>query len=151
MEIQQARTKIQRYCARKEHCEYEIRGKLISYELQNNEIELILEELRDLNFWNEERYAQAFVHDKQMFHSWGPMKIAYALKRKHVPSAIIDMAMRRIEYKTYYRTLSSLLQKKYQVTTYKDNNDARKKLSRYAQNKGYPYDMINEVLDDILL
>lgn len=150
MEIEKATKKIQQYCSGKERCESQIKEKLSSYELHENEIEDILYQLRTLNFWNEERYARAYAHDKQKFNSWGPFKIRYSLSQKHVDSSLIDKALKTIDYKTFKNALQNLLIKKYEYRQFNDKYNARKKLTAYASNKGYTYDMINTVLDEII-
>lgn len=152
MEIAKVIEKIQRYCARSEHCESEIRKKLLTYEpeLKETDIEDILLHLQKFNYWDERRYAMAYVHDKHEFNYWGPMKISYALKGKEVPDTIIYEAMKQVNEEEYLDTLHYLLHKKYSLDTYENTLEARKKLSRYAQNKGYTYELINSVLGKIL-
>ncbi len=140
--------KIERYCVSRERCASEIRERLVKYypEIGEDEIEDILFHLKNTNFWNEERFASAFVHDKHEFNAWGPIKIRFALKNKQVDERIIYEAMQRIDDEKYIDMLYGLLQRKYKLTSYEDEMDARVKLSQYAQSKGYPYDMINVAL-----
>lgn len=150
MDFSEIRIKIQRYCARKERCESQIRKKLKTYEASENDIERILKELKHYNFWNEQRFAASYVHDKHKFNSWGPFKIRNALSGLQVNETLIDKAMSSISYEEFEETLHRLLVKKYKINSYENEIIARKKLSAYAQNKGYSYDMINAVLGELL-
>jgi len=141
-----AREKIQAYCAYQERCHKEVTMKLRSWGLIQEAIDVLITELIQFNFLNEERYARSFARGKFRIKKWGQMKIRMALKKRDVYFKCIDLAMLEIDDKAYLNTLKHLLQKKNE--TLKETNSYKRKikLTRYLVTKGYEYDLIHDTL-----
>lgn len=141
-----AREKIQAYCAYQERCHKEVTMKLKSWGLIHEAIDVLITELIQFNFLNEERYARSFARGKFRIKKWGKMKIRMALKKRDVYFKCIDLAMLEIDDKAYLNTLKHLLQKKNE--TLKETNSYKRKikLTRYLVTKGYEYDLIHDTL-----
>lgn len=141
-----AREKIQAYCAYQERCHKEVTMKLRSWGLIQEAIDVLITELIQFNFLNEERYARCFARGKFRIKKWGKMKIRMALKKRDVYFKCIDLAMLEIDDKAYLNTLKHLLQKKNE--TLKETNSYKRKikLTRYLVTKGYEYDLIHDTL-----
>lgn len=141
-----AREKIQAYCAYQERCHKEVTMKLRSWGLIQEAIDVLITELIQFNFLNEERYARSFARGKFRIKKWGKMKIRMALKKRDVYFKCIDLAMLEIDDKAYLNTLKHLLQKKNE--TLKETNSYKRKikLTRYLVTKGYEYDLIHDTL-----
>lgn len=141
-----AREKIQAYCAYQERCHKEVTMKLKSWGLIQEAIDVLITELIQFNFLNEERYARSFARGKFRIKKWGKMKIRMALKKRDVYFKCIDLAMLEIDDKAYLNTLKHLLQKKNE--TLKETNSYKRKikLTRYLVTKGYEYDLIHDTL-----
>ena len=144
-----AREKIQAYCAYQERCHKEVTMKLKSWGLIQEAIDVLITELIQFNFLNEERYARSFARGKFRIKKWGKMKIRMALKKRHVYFKCIDLAMLEIDDKAYLNTLKHLLQKKNE--TLKETNSYKRKikLTRYLVTKGYEYDLIRDALEEL--
>jgi len=144
-----AREKIQAYCAYQERCHKEVTMKLKSWGLIQEAIDVLITELIQFNFLNEERYARSFARGKFRIKKWGKMKIRMALKKRDVYFKCIDLAMLEIDDKTYLNTLKHLLQKKNE--TLKETNSYKRKikLTRYLVTKGYEYDLIRDALEEL--
>ena len=144
-----AREKIQAYCAYQERCHKEVTMKLKSWGLIQEAIDVLITELIQFNFLNEERYARSFARGKFRIKKWGKMKIRMALKKRDVYFKCIDLAMLEIDDKAYLNTLKHLLQKKNE--TLKETNSYKRKikLTRYLVTKGYEYDLIRDALEEL--
>ena len=57
----EASQKIAKFCAYQERCHQEVRDKLFSYGLFKDDVEMIIYELTQQDFLNEERFALAFA------------------------------------------------------------------------------------------
>ena len=107
-----ARQKIQAYCAYQERCHQEVTKKLKSWGLIPDAIDLLITELMQANFLNEERYSRAFARGKFRIKKWGKVKIRSALKSKNIFQKCIDLAMEEIDDEAYLCTLHSVLKVK---------------------------------------
>lgn len=137
MSAEEARLKAEAYCSLSEHCKSEVLGKLQQWGAPEKSWEAILNHLEKERYVDESRYATFFVRDKYRFNQWGRIKIAQALRMKHIPSACIDEAMEEIDEQEYLNILTSLLKKK--VRSIKASNDYERngKLVRFAAGHGY--------------
>lgn len=137
MSAEEARLKAEAYCSLSEYCKSEVLGKLQQWGAPEKTWEAILNHLEKERYVDESRYATFFVRDKYRFNQWGRIKIAQALRMKHIPSACIDEAMEEIDEQEYLNILTSLLKKK--VRSIKASNDYERngKLVRFAAGHGY--------------
>lgn len=144
-----AREKIQAYCAYQERCHQEVTRKLKSWGLISEAIELLISELRQFNFLNEERYARSFSRGKFRIKKWGRKKIRAELKKREVYDKCIDFAMEEIDDKAYFETLKEVLQKKNEHEKESDSYRRKAKLTRYLVSRGYEYDLIRDALEEL--
>ena len=129
----------------------EVSMKLKSWGLIQEAIDLLIIELIQFNFLNEERYARSFARGKFRIKKWGKLKIRMALKKREVNFKCIDIAMLEIDDKTYLNTLKELLQKKNDILKETNSYKRKMKLIRYLVNRGYEYDLIHDALVELKL
>ena len=129
----------------------EVSIKLKSWGLIQEAIDLLIIELIQFNFLNEERYARSYARGKFRIKKWGKLKIRMALKKREVFFKCIDIAMLEIDDKTYLNTLKELLQKRNDILKETNLNKRKMKLIRYLVNKGYEYDLIHDALVELNL
>ena len=129
----------------------EVSMKLKSWGLIQEAIDLLIIELIQFNFLNEERYARSFARGKFRIKKWGKLKIRMALKKRDVYFKCIDLAMLEIDDKTYLITLKELLQKKNDILKETNSYKRKMKLIRYLVNRGYEYDLIHDALVELKL
>tara|TARA_B100000214_G_C23873078_1_gene583607 strand:+ start:479 stop:874 length:396 start_codon:yes stop_codon:yes gene_type:complete len=129
----------------------EVTMKLKSWGLIQEAIDLLIIELIQFNFLNEERYARSFARGKFRIKKWGKLKIRMALKKREVYFKCIDLAMLEIDDKTYLNTLKELLQKKNDVLKETNSYKRKMKLIRYLVTRGYEYDLIHDALVELKL
>ena len=150
-DLHTAREKIQAYCAYQERCHMEVMIKLKSWGLIQEAIDLLIVELIQYNFLNEERYARSFSRGKFRIKKWGKIKIRTALKKRDVYFKCIDLAMLEIDDKTYLNTLKELLQKKNDILKETNLYKRKMKLISYLVSRGYEYDLIHDALVELKL
>jgi len=129
----------------------EVTMKLKSWGLIQEAIDLLIIELIQFNFLNEERYARNYARGKFRIKKWGKLKIRMALKKREVNFKCIDFAMLEIDEKTYLDTLKELLQKKNDVLKETNLYKRKMKLINYLVNRGYEYDLIYDSLVELKL
>lgn len=148
-DLEIARQKIQAYCAYQERCHQEVSIKLSSWGLIPAAVDLLIAELMQLNFLNEERYARSFARGKFRIKRWGRIKITIALKRKGIYPKCIDLAMEEIDNESYLKTLRSVLESKNQLLKDKNSYQRKIKLTRYLLSKGYEHHLILDALAEM--
>ncbi len=129
----------------------EVKMKLKSWGLIQEAIDLLIVELIQYNFLNEERYARSFARGKFRIKKWGKIKIRTALKKRDVYFKCIDLAMLEIDDKTYLNTLKELLQKKNDILKETNLYKRKMKLISYLVTRGYEYDLIHDALVELKL
>lgn len=144
----QARLKLESYCAYQERAQQEVRNKLYEYGLYPNEVEQIISELIENNFLNEERFAKAYVSGKFKIKKWGKLKIVQGLKFKQVSSPLIKLALKEIDLNDYYETLLAILTKKSNSLVENDAFKRKNKLAQYALSRGFEGNLVWEILNN---
>jgi regulatory protein len=146
-----ALTKAMALCSHRELCCDDLRNRLISYDLGNNDTEKIIGILIKENFINETRYATSFVRDKFKYNKWGRIKIAAHLNSKKIPSETIRTALDSIDNEDYIKFLKELIAGHMKSVKAKNQYDLKGKLLRYGLSKGFEspllYDILNEIED----
>lgn len=143
--------KIIKYCTYQERCHSEVRTKLLKMEIYGDKLEEIMSFLITEKFLNEERYAKAVARGKHRNNKWGRHKIIRLLKSKYVSEYCIQESLKEIEEDEYFEMLKQILSKQKESYLRKTFNDfqLRHKLSNYAAQKGYEYELINAALGEI--
>ena len=147
---QKAFEKIKYYCAYQERSHAEVKKKLYGFGLYKNEVELLMSQLIEENYLNEERFAMAFAGGKFRIKQWGKIKIKYELKQRQVSDYSIKIALSAIPDDDYEKTLQKLAAEKLATLKTEQNIFTKKsKLQNYLVGKGYEYNVVAEVLKNV--
>ncbi len=127
-------------CAKGEHCEHELREKMMRWEISPEKADEIIEKLRADSFIDDERFARAYALDKLRYNQWGREKIRFMLRGMHIPSAAIEYGLGEIEEDEYEEIKRKLIEKKEREI--KDANPyvRRAKLQRFLYSRGFYID-----------
>ena len=142
--------KIRQYCAYQERSHREVREKLFSMGLYENQVEELISSLIADDFLNEGRYAITFAGGKFRIKGWGKVKIKYELKRNGVSDYCIRKALQAIDNEAYINMLEKqLLLKGKALETEKNLFIKKNKIRNYLLQKGFENDLINDTLHKI--
>ena len=144
-----ALNKAMNLCSQREYCIEDIRGKLASWGIENDDAERILEILIKENFINETRYASAFVRDRFKYNKWGKVKIVAHLKAKNIPGEVIRQAIDSIDNEQYFKFIRELINGHRRTIKAKNQYDLKAKLLRYGLSKGFESSLLYEILNDL--
>ena len=145
---EQALSILQQMCSKKEYCPRDISTKLRQWGVEGADDELI-EILKDDNFISEERYCNAYVNDKVKFSKWGKNKIRYQLSGKGLQDKHIDLALENVDREEYMEIMNKELEKKLHSIKEEDPFKRKEKLSRFAQQRGYEWELVSEVMESL--
>lgn len=143
-------------CSRREYCCADIRTKasaaLVKQGMDKDQVpeaaKIILDSLVKDKYLDDLRYARAFVADKASIAGWGPGKIRYALIMKGIDTLIISEAISGADADKAGRRLYRLLETKWKSLS--DDPAGKMKLCRFAMGRGYLYDDIMPVIEEII-
>ena len=133
---------ITRYCAKSEHCTRDVVTKLRSWEVEEEEINSMLERLREENFLNDARYARAFVNDKWKLDHWGKRKIRHQLFLKNIDDSLVFPLLDAIDEEEYTTELAAQLSRKEKELEGDDKNQITTKLFNFAVSRGFEEELI---------
>src|SRR5688572_5536586 len=100
----EAKQKIEAFCAYQERCDFEVRQKLFSWGLFQEDVDALISDLITHNFLNEQRFAEAYVSGKFRIKKWGRVKIRQQLKLRKISEYSIKKGMQVIDDEEYIKT-----------------------------------------------
>ncbi len=142
----QAFLKICNWCAFQERTQQEVRDKLYTYGLHQQQVELMISRVINEGFLSEERFAMAYAGGKFRMLGWGREKIKAGLKFKRVSDYCIRKALAQIDDKDYHQKLKSVIAKRGKEVKEKTLFKRNYKLAQYAISRGFESDLVWEIL-----
>ena len=138
-----------RLCSSGEKCEHDVREKLLTWGMTEEEIEKAMAYLRENKFVDDERFTNFFVRDKLKLNRWGRIKISFTLRHKGIKSSTIEEAMSKINEKEYTAILKELLQQKIKAIGGISSQNDKAKVLRFAAQRGFSSEEIFKTLDNL--
>ncbi|GAB6170434.1 hypothetical protein JCM1393_28940 [Clostridium carnis] len=128
----------------------ELIDKLILKGYEKDSIDKTIEFLKQYNFLNDENYTKMYIKDKMK--SQGQNKIKYTLIKKGINEELIKDEIANINSDTQREVAYSLGKKKYDILCKKESDKYKlsQKLYRYLISKGYEYDIVSNVVKNII-
>jgi regulatory protein len=140
--------KMAKYCAYQERCVKDVRDKLKTFEIPEEEKAKILDYLLDNRFVNDERFAKSFVRGKVNQSGWGVNKIRFHLIQKGIDKDIIEEALGQTDEEAYRQRLIEILKTKAKTVKADSDFEKKRKLAAYAMQKGFEGSLVWEVLKE---
>ncbi|WP_024479169.1 regulatory protein RecX [Cellulophaga baltica] len=148
--LDEARKKLESYCAYQDRCHKEVNQKLKDMGMIPSAIDQIIYTLIQDNFLNEERFSKSFARGKFNIKKWGKNRIINELKQRGISKYNITTALKEIDEDDYLETLTVLAQKRLDAISEKNIQKRRKKLADYLLYRGWEshlvYDKITELI-----
>ena len=141
--------KMAKYCAYQERCVKDVRDKLKTYDIPQEDRDKILVFLLDNRFVNDERFAKSFVRGKVNQSGWGLNKIRFHLMQKGITKELIDEAMGQTDEEVYRQRLIDILKTKSKTVKAETDYEKKRKLAAYAMQKGFEGSLVWEVVKNL--
>ncbi len=145
-DLQRLASKAEQLCARSEHCEQQVREKLILWGASPQEAENIVKALKNARFIDDSRFAHAYVNDKLRYQKWGRIKIRQYLRHLGISNETIEECLAEIDEDEYRDILLSLLRAKERTTKASSPYELRGKLARFAASRGFEASLVFPLL-----
>ena len=140
--------KMAKYCAYQERCIKDVRDKLKSFDIPEEDKGKIMDFLLDNRFVDNERYAMSFVRGKVNQSGWGMNKIRFHLIQKGISKDLIDEALGQTDEEVYRQRLIDILKTKSKTIKAATDYEKKRKLAAYAMQKGFEGSLVWEVLKE---
>jgi len=148
--VDEAKKKLEHYCAYQERCHKEVRQKLKDMYMIPEAIDVIIVHLLEHNFLNEERFAKTFVSGKFKIKRWGRRRLTFELKRKDISKININQALSEINEGEYTEVFNDLAEKRLPFIEETNKTKKKKKLADYLLYRGWEshlvYAKVNELI-----
>lgn len=106
--------------------------------------EQITNKLIELGMLNDQKFAEAFVHDRALLRPTSRRKMIAELRKKRVPEEVIQITL-QAEPTDDLTALRDIVAKKRNLSKYKRDE---LKLMQYLARQGFGYDNIKQVLSE---
>jgi len=149
LSINEIKQRAGRFCAFRERSPNELLEKMKSWGASEQEAEQLLDELTDLGYVNEQRFANAFCNDKFEFNSWGKQKIKANIYAHRLSEKAIQQALDRIDVQRYEERLRDLGGQKWSRLEKDELVKRKQKTVNYLANKGFELDLIWKIISEL--
>ena len=149
MTEEQALQKLAALCSQSEHCTSEMKEKMTRWGIDEDAQQRVVEYLVANRYVDDRRYARSFVNDKLKYNKWGPRKIEQSLWMKHIDESILREAIDDVDNEEYISVLRPLLTSKRKTTKAETDYEMNQKLLRFAIGRGFTFEQVKEVIDDV--
>jgi len=143
-----------RYLGRRQYSTSELRIKLKQKGYETEYINEVLDDLKKKNYLDDTKFAEMFVEEKIKLKLWGEQKLKSELIKRGIKSEIISDILRdKISDEDKLNNAMIIASKKYDTLKNRNvkNDVIKRKLVTFLNSRGYNYDVIKEVCDDLII
>jgi len=149
MRLQEARDSAYKLLSYRMRSTGEMRNRLDKKSFLPDEIDITIEQLKKLNYLNDNEFVKTFAKEKVKLKMIGPRLLRSELFKYYIEPSLIDQAINEIyETNDVYLLIEKHLEKKGVSRGDILDNSKKKKLSDYLIRKGFSWVQINEVFSD---
>ena len=148
--VDEAKRKLESYCAYQERCHKEVRQKLKDMYMIPEAIDIIIVHLMEHNFLNEERFSKSFARGKFKIKKWGRRRIILELKKRDISKVNINLALTELNEEEYVEVFNDLAEKRMLSINESNPLKKKKKLADYLLYRGWESPMIYEKVNKLI-
>jgi regulatory protein len=146
--VKAALNKAMALCAHHEYCSSEIRSRLSSWGVGDDDSARLISVLIKEKFINDARYSAAFVKDKFNQNKWGKIKIAAHLRSKKISEETVQSALDEIDDEVYIKMIRDTIDSHRRFVKAKNRYDLKGKLLRFGLSKGFESNLLYDILNE---
>ena len=141
-----------RLLGRRQHSSSELRRKLWNKDYEQKLIDEVIEDLSKNGYIDDTEFIRVFVAEKSKTKNWSRKRIKSELIKRGLDSKLIDKILSEQYSESDYDNASTVAKKKVEVLTKRnlEKKELRTKLSTYLFSKGFDYEVIKDVVNQIL-
>lgn len=134
--------KLEQFCAFRDRSPKEVREKLAELGMKGDAADQLFDVLAKEGFFDEARFAQAYVNGKFRANQWGRVRIRMELRMRDIQPDVIEQALGSIDEDEYTRTLQHLLERKRQELDRRADDHARDKTAASLIRAGFEPELV---------
>lgn len=148
-EISKAFNRALNYLSYQMRSEYEIKKKLLEAGFGESVILEAIRKLERLGFLNDETYSKALLETKKKTAKKGPKAIKQDLIKKGIDKQTQEKVLETFTYEEQLEIAMQLAEKTVRTNSKKTPSQIKQKIQEVLSRKGYSFEIIHEVLDQI--
>lgn len=150
-DVERAKSRAINYISGKLKTKYEVRLKLKENGFAEDVIDEVLDILEKEEYLNDKVYCEIFIEDKKKLNGYGKNKIKSLLIQKGISKNIFEDFLNEFEYDEEFDNALKMGIKKLELLSNEEDNFKKKqKIINYLTYRGFGFDVINDVLKEIL-
>ena len=150
-DIERAKSRAINYISGKLKTKYEVRLKLKEKDFTEDIIDEVIDILEKEEYLNDRLYCEVFIEDKKQLNGYGKNKIKSLLIQKGISKSVFEDFLDEFEYEEEFdNALKMCIKKLNLLSNEEDIFKKKQKLINYLAYRGFSFDVINDVLREIL-
>lgn len=150
-DIERAKSRAINYISGKLKTKYEVRLKLKEKDFTEDIIDEVIDILEKEEYLNDRLYCEVFIEDKKQLNGYGKNKIKSLLIQKGISKSVFEDFLDEFEYEEEFdNALKMGIKKLNLLSNEEDIFKKKQKLINYLAYRGFSFDVINDVLREIL-
>ena len=150
-DIERAKSRAINYISGKLKTKYEVRLKLKEKDFTEDIIDEVINILEKEEYLNDRLYCEVFIEDKKQLNGYGKNKIKSLLIQKGISKSVFEDFLDEFEYEEEFdNALKMGIKKLNLLSNEEDVFKKKQKLINYLAYRGFSFDVINDVLREIL-
>lgn len=150
-DIERAKSRTINYISGKLKTKYEVRLKLKEKDFTEDIIDEVIDILEKEEYLNDRLYCEVFIEDKKQLNGYGKNKIKSLLIQKGISKSVFEDFLDEFEYEEEFdNALKMGIKKLNLLSNEEDIFKKKQKLINYLAYRGFSFDVINDVLREIL-
>lgn len=149
--VAKAKVRALDYLAYKPRTEFEVRRKLQQKDYDAPVIEQVVAYLHDRGYLDDVQYAEEYVQRRFSNKGYGPVRLQEELRRRGIDRALAERAIDDLfaEENELAAAREAAEKNRSRLAREEDPRKRRDKLYRYLRRRGYTYDAIRQVIDEV--
>jgi regulatory protein len=145
----QYRQKLWHYATYKPRTIQEARQYLDQFDVPEAAKAKYIEKLKEAHILDDELYVKNYIEEYSSYRMIGPRKIEMDLRNKGISTNQINRMMGLYKASLMKENIKHLLEKKIKSSKNKPLFKLKESIKSYLMNKGYDYEMVNGVVDEM--
>lgn len=144
--IEKAKEKALRLLDYRPRSRKEIERRLAKAGFEQEVVEETLKRLEDLGLIDDLQFARMWIKHRKAL---GKTRIKWELRQKGVSNGVVEEALLAVDPETEYQSAVEAARSRWARDNSPDERTRRRRLAAYLQRKGFGWDVINAVLNEL--
>jgi regulatory protein len=143
LSYEEVRDRLMRWCSVQDRAQMDARQKMLKWGLSEEQCEALIDELIQMKFLDDSRFAESYVNGHVRLKKWGKYKLLNGLKQHGISDQDFQPVLDAIDQAEYQANLREILQKKLRLKP----TSTKEQLLRFALQRGYEHDLVMKELE----